>query len=72
MSARIISVYIEINRCEAGDINIISTLDSIGIKSGALKAKLPDGMESKAAIINNNDHIAWAWVYIEEFQEHAP
>ena len=39
--------------------------DSIGIKSGALKAKLPDGMESKAAIINNNDHIAWAWVYIE-------
>ena len=51
---------------ENSDINgIISTLDSIGIKSGALKAKLPDGMESKAAIINNNDHIAWAWVYIE-------
>lgn len=51
---------------ENSDINgIISTLDSIGIKSGALKAKLPDGMESKTAIINNNDHIAWAWVYIE-------
>ena len=57
---------VEINGVENSDINgIISTLDSIGIKSGALKAKLPDGMESKAAIINNNDHIAWAWVYIE-------
>ena len=65
VSAQFIWV-VEINGVENSDINgIISTLDSIGIKSGALKAKLPDGMESKAAIINNNDHIAWAWVYIE-------
>ena len=65
VSAQFIWV-VEINGVENSDINgIISTLDSIGIKSGALKAKLPDGMESKAAIINNNNHIAWAWVYIE-------
>ena len=65
VSAQFIWV-VEINGVENSDINgIISTLDSIGIKSGALKAKLPDGMESKAAIINNNDHIAWAWVYIQ-------
>lgn len=57
---------VEINGVENSDINgIVKSLDDVGIKSGALKAKLPSGNVSKDAIINNNDNIAWAWVYIE-------
>lgn len=57
---------VEINGVENSDINsIIETLDRIGIKSGALKSKLPEGMDIKREILNNTDGIAWAWVYIE-------
>lgn len=57
---------VEINGVENSDINsIIEALDELGIKSGALKRGLPDGMEIKRSIINGTDNIAWAWVYIE-------
>ncbi|MCH5210283.1 MAG: sporulation protein YqfD [Oscillospiraceae bacterium] len=57
---------VEINGVENSDINsIMETLDRIGVRSGALKSKLPEGMEIKKAIINDTDNIAWAWVYIE-------
>ena len=57
---------VEINGVQNSDINgIIETLDKLGIKNGALKSKIPEGMEIKRAIISENDNIAWAWLYIE-------
>lgn len=57
---------VEINGVENSDINsIYETLDSLGIKSGARKSKLPEGMAIKSALVNRTDGIAWAWVYIE-------
>ncbi len=57
---------VEINGAEKSDIDdIIASLDSVGVRSGAWKGSLPDGDEMKRAIINGSDHIAWAWVYIE-------
>lgn len=57
---------VEINGVENSDINsIIQTLDKLGIKSGALKSRIPEGMEIKRAIINDTDNIAWAWMYLE-------
>lgn len=57
---------VEINGVENADIQSISnTLDRIGVKTGALKNNLPDGMEIKRNIINDTDGVAWAWVYIE-------
>ena len=57
---------VEINGVENSDVgSIIETLDELGIKSGALKHSLPDGMDIKREIINGTDNIAWAWVYIE-------
>ncbi len=57
---------VEINGVENSDINgIVETLDRMGVKSGSLKSKLPDGMTMKREIIANTDNIAWAWVYIE-------
>lgn len=57
---------VEINGVENSDVgSIIETLDELGIKSGALKRSLPDGMDIKREIINGTDNIAWAWVYIE-------
>ncbi|MCD8181672.1 MAG: sporulation protein YqfD [Firmicutes bacterium] len=57
---------VEINGAENSDINsITATLDRLGIKSGALKRNIPEGMEIKREILNDTDQIAWAWVYIE-------
>lgn len=57
---------VEINGVENSDIaSITETLDKMGVKSGALKSRLPDGMDIKRAIISETDNIAWAWVYIE-------
>lgn len=57
---------VEINGVENSDIvGITETLDKMGVSSGALKSRLPKGMDIKRAIISENDHIAWAWVYIE-------
>ncbi len=57
---------VEINGTENSDIaGITETLEKMGVKSGALKSRIPSGMDLKRAIISENDHIAWAWVYIE-------
>lgn len=57
---------VEINGVENSDIaGITETLDKMGVRSGALKSRLPEGMDLKRAIISENEHIAWAWVYIE-------
>ena len=57
---------VEVNGVENSDINsIYETLDSLGVKSGALKRSLPESMEVKSAIVNGTDKIAWAWMYIE-------
>ncbi len=57
---------VEINGVEKSDIeSITALLDEIGVKRGALKKSLPEGMEMKRAIVGNTDSIAWAWVYIE-------
>ena len=57
---------VEINGVENSDINsIIKVLDGIGIKSGGLKSKIPEGEVIKREILNNTDDVAWAWVYIE-------
>ncbi len=57
---------VEINGVENCDLNsIMETLDKMGVKSGALKRNLPDGMDMKRELINGSDGIAWAWVYIE-------
>lgn len=57
---------VEINGVENSDISgITETLEKMGVKSGALKSRIPSGMDLKRAIISENDHIAWAWVYIE-------
>lgn len=57
---------VEINGVQNSDINsIIETLDRLGIKRGALKSKVPEGMEIKQAIISETDNIAWAWLYLE-------
>lgn len=65
VSTRFIWV-VEINGVEQSDIeSIISTLDRLGVKSGARKSRLPEGFDIKSEIINNTDNVAWAWVYIE-------
>ncbi len=57
---------VEIDGVENSDINgIRQTLDSLGIKSGALKRSLPEGMDIKNAIVNGNDGVVWAWLYID-------
>lgn len=57
---------VEINGVENSDIeSITAVLDDIGVKRGALKKSLPEGMEMKRAIVSNSDSIAWAWVYVE-------
>ena len=57
---------VEINGADEDNIEEISAvLDEIGIRRGALKASLPDGMEMKRAILDGADSVAWAWVYIE-------
>lgn len=57
---------VEINGVENSDIaGITETLEKMGVRSGALKSRIPDGMDLKRAIISDNEHIAWAWVYIE-------
>lgn len=57
---------VEINGVENCDItSVVATLDRIGIKSGSLKHRIPEGMDIKAEILSDTDGIAWAWVYIE-------
>lgn len=57
---------VEINGVENADYDkIIAALEQDGVVSGALKKNLPSGMELKRDILNANDDIAWAWVYIE-------
>lgn len=57
---------VEINGVKNSDINsVISTLDRLGIKSGALRHNIPEGADIKRELINDTDGIAWAWVYIE-------
>lgn len=57
---------VEINGVENTNVDrIIAVLEKNGVKSGALKKNLPSGYELKRDILNANDDIAWAWVYIE-------
>jgi similar to stage IV sporulation protein len=57
---------VEINGVENADYDkIIEALENDGVKSGSLKKNLPSGIELKRDILNANDDIAWAWVYIE-------
>lgn len=57
---------VEINGADESNIeSITKTLDEIGVRRGALKSKLPEGMEIKRRIINGTDGVAWAWVYID-------
>lgn len=57
---------VEINGVENADYEkIIAALEEDGVTSGALKKNIPSGYELKRDILNANDDIAWAWVYIE-------
>ncbi|MBQ6530460.1 MAG: sporulation protein YqfD [Clostridia bacterium] len=57
---------VEINGADERNIaSITAVLDEIGVKSGALKSKLPEGQEMKRRIVEGADGVAWAWVYIE-------
>lgn len=57
---------VEINGADEKNIDaIMQTLDEIGIKRGALKSQLPDGMTMKRRIVDGTDSVSWAWVYIE-------
>ena len=65
VSSRYIWV-VEINGAETIDMDkLVASLDSIGVKSGALKKSLPPGTEIKRRITDANEGVAWAWVYIE-------
>lgn len=57
---------VEINGAEKENIAALTqTLSDIGVRRGGRKSALPDGMEMKRLILEKNDNVAWAWVYIE-------
>ena len=44
--------------------DIAAALRETGIYRGALRSKIPDGFEVKAALLKSNPRLMWAWAYI--------